>query len=132
MPIIIAYASTALVFLVLDMLWLGLVAKDYYRAQMAHLIAPSFHIGAAILFYALYVSGIVYFAVMPALKAGNWQAAIIPGAMLGLVAYGTYDFTNWAVLRDWPVKLTFIDLGWGTVLTALAASFGAAIALRFA
>lgn len=126
----IAYGAAAGVFLVADALWLGLIAKDFYRAQIGHLLAPDFRIGPAVLFYLMYLGGIVYFAVLPALASGRWQDAILPGAILGFIAYGTYDLTNWAVMKDWPASVTLIDLAWGTVLTGLAATAGALAALR--
>jgi len=126
----LAYAGAAAVFVVADFIWLGAVAKDLYRSQMAHLLADDFRMGPAIVFYLMYLAGIVYFAVTPALASGRWQDAVMPGAVLGLLAYGTYDFTNWAVMRDWPVGLTFVDLAWGAVLTAAAATAGAALAIR--
>ena len=126
----IAYVGAAWVFLVADLVWLGIIAKDLYRAQMGSLLASEFRLLPAVLFYLMYIAGIVYFAIQAALITGRWQDAIVPGLILGFVAYGTYDFTNWAVMRDWPVGLTFIDLAWGTVLTATAAAAGAALALR--
>jgi uncharacterized membrane protein len=128
---VIAYIATAAVFLAIDAIWLGIIAKDLYRAQIGHLLAPSFRLGPAALFYLMYVAGVVYFAIAPALAGGRWQDALIPGAVLGFVAYGTYDFTNWAVMRDWPASMTMIDVAWGTALTATAASVGAAMAIRF-
>lgn len=128
---VIAYAGAAVVFLAADLVWLGTIAKDMYRAQMGHLLAAEFRMGPAAFFYLMYVAGVVYFAVSPALASGRWQDAVLPGAILGFLAYGTYDFTNWAVMRDWPVGLTFIDLAWGTALTALAGAAGAFVALRF-
>jgi uncharacterized membrane protein len=127
----LAYVGAAIVFVVADFFWLGYVAKDLYRSQMAHLLAPDFRMGPAAIFYLMFLAGIIYFAVTPALATGRWQDAIIPGAILGFLAYGTYDFTNWAVMRDWPVGLTFIDLAWGTALTSAAATAGAALAIRF-
>lgn len=130
--ILLAYSGAAAVFLAADFLWLGTIAKGLYRAQMGHLLADEFRLGPAVIFYLMYIAGIVYFAITPALASGRWQDAVLPGALLGLMAYGTYDFTNWAVMRDWPVGLTFIDLAWGTVLTAFAATAGALLALRVA
>lgn len=129
---VLAYSGTALVFLAADFIWLGTIAKNLYRSQMGHLLADEFRLGPAVIFYLMYIAGIVYFAIIPALASGRWQDAVLPGALLGFMAYGTYDFTNWAVMRDWPVGLTFIDLAWGTALTALAAAAGAALALRAA
>lgn len=130
MRYLVAYAATAVVFLAIDAIWLGIAAKDMYRTQIGHLLAPTFSIGPAAVFYLMYVAGVVYFAIIPALASGRWQDAIIPAAVLGFIAYGTYDFTNWAVMRDWPAGLTFIDVAWGTVLTAIAAAAGAAAAIR--
>jgi len=127
---LIAYLSVGVVFLAIDAVWLGVIAKDLYRAQIGHLLAPSFRVGPAAVFYFMYIAGIVYFAVSPALASGRWQDAIVPAAVLGFIAYGTYDFTNWAVMRDWPAGITFIDVAWGTVLTSVAAAAGSAVALR--
>jgi uncharacterized membrane protein len=127
---LIAYIAVGIVFLALDAVWLGVLAKDMYRAQIGHLLAPSFRVGPAVVFYLMYIAGVVYFAVAPALASGRWQDAVVPAAVLGFIAYGTYDFTNWAVMRDWPAGMTFIDVAWGTVLTTVAASAGTAIALR--
>ena len=128
---LIAYGAAAVVFLAADFVWLGIVAKDLYRAQIGHLLAPDFRPLPAVAFYLMYLAGVVYFAILPALATGRWQDAIIPGAVLGFLCYGTYDFTNWAVMRDWPASVTFIDLAWGTALTAAAAAAGAAAAIRF-
>lgn len=127
----LAYFAAAIVFLAADFVWLGAIAKDMYRAQIGHLLADNFRIGPAALFYAMYVGGILYFAVTPALVSGQWTDALLPGAILGFLAYGTYDFTNWAVMRDWPSAMTFIDVAWGTGLTSVAAGAGAAVAVRF-
>lgn len=127
---LMAYGAAAGIFLLADAVWLGLIAKDLYRAQIGHLLAADFRIGPAILFYLMYLVGIVYFAISPALASGRWQDAILPGALFGFMAYGTYDLTNWAVMRDWPAGITFIDLAWGTVLTTAAATAGAIVALR--
>jgi len=120
-----AYVAMAVIFLALDLVWLGVIARDLYRSEMGALIAPEFRVVPAAVFYLLYVAGVVFFVVMPAVQAGAPAQALLTGAFFGLVAYGTYDFTNLAVVRDWPARLSLIDLAWGTVATA-AASFGAA------
>lgn len=130
MQFVVAYAVTAIVFLAIDLVWLGLVARDYYRVQMAHLIAPDFAALPAIAFYVLYIFGVTYFATSTALRSGMWQDAIIPAALFGLVAYATYDLTNWAVLRDWPARLALVDMAWGMALTTFASTLGAFVALR--
>ncbi len=119
-----SYIGTALVFLALDSVWLSTMASRLYRPLIGPMLAPTFSVGAAATFYFLYVAGIVVFAVAPALAAGRWQTALLLGAFFGLVAYGTYDLTNQATLKDWPVMLTVVDLMWGTVVTGSAATGG--------
>lgn len=122
--IAVAYIASALAFLAADMLWLGVVARDLYRTQMGDLLAPNPNLAAAAAFYALYIAGVVYFAIWPALASGSWTAALVSGAIFGLIAYGAYDLTNLAVLRGFPAGLAIIDMAWGAVLTATAATAG--------
>jgi uncharacterized membrane protein len=124
MKYIVPYGVTLLVFVTLDLIWLGAVAKRFYRAQLAGLIADKFNLWAALAFYLVYPLGVVSFAVVPAVSWGSSTDAAAWGAMLGFFAYATYDLTNLATLREWPVRLTFVDLAWGTVLTAIAAVCG--------
>ncbi|RTL93038.1 DUF2177 family protein [Ancylobacter aquaticus] len=124
MQFIVAYASTGLVFLALDALWLGFMASRVYRPLIGDLMAEQPNWPPAVLFYLLYVTGVVVFAVQPALASGRWTTALMLGAFLGLVAYGTYDLTNHATLRNWPAAMTAIDLAWGTFATAMAATAG--------
>lgn len=131
MRLTIAISATALAFLILDAIWLGVVAKDFYRQQIGHLLAPDFRLGPAILFYLVYLGGVSWFALAPAAAGGDWRAALFPAAILGFVAYATYDLTNWAVMRDWPAVVTIADIAWGTVLTTVAAGVGAYLAQRW-
>ncbi len=124
MKYVVAYAGTLIAFVAVDLIWLGVVAKAFYRAQLGDLLAENYNFGAAALFYLAYPLGVVIFAVVPAFASGSWLEAAVWGAMLGLFAYGTYDLTNLATLRNWPLRLTAIDLLWGTVLTAFAAACG--------
>lgn len=127
--IAIAYVATAFVFLALDAVWLGSTAERLYRPAIGHLMAERFALAPAALFYLLYVGGIVFFAIGPALEARRpLLTALGHGALLGLVAYGTFDLTNQAVLRDWPWHVTLADLAWGSFVTAAAAAGGAAAA----
>lgn len=121
---IVAYVAVAVAFLAADALWLGVVARDFYRTQLGDLMSPNPNLAAAAAFYALYVAGVLYFAVQPALAAGQWTTALISGALLGLVAYGTYDLTNLAVTRGFPTQMALVDMAWGAVLTAFAATVG--------
>jgi uncharacterized membrane protein len=115
------YAVTLLIFFAIDLVWLGVVAKDFYRQHIGHLMSADVNWGAALLFYAVYIAGIVFFAIKPAFEAGSAARALASGALFGFIAYATYDLTNQATMRDWPVLVTVIDLIWGTVLTATVA-----------
>lgn len=132
MSLLISYAATGIVFLALDAVWLGLMASRLYRPMIGGLMADDVNIPAAVLFYLLYVAGIVVFAVQPALASGRWTTALLLGGFFGLVAYGTYDLTNQATLRNWPVLITIADLIWGTALTAISATAGMVITRLFA
>lgn len=121
---IIAYVATLIVFLGIDFVWLSYVARNFYFERMSHLMAESPNFNAAGLFYLFYVVGIVYFAVLPALKSGSMMTAIVSGALLGLVAYGTYDMTNYATLKNWSLTVSIVDMIWGATLTATSAAAG--------
>lgn len=132
MRIVIAYIATAVAFLAIDSVWLSTMASRLYRPYLGDLLRSDFDVKAAALFYIIYVGGIVYFAVMPALSSGSWRVAALNGAILGLVAYATYDLTNQATLREWPTIITVADLCWGTFLTASSATVAYLITSRFA
>lgn len=119
---LIAYGFTALAFLVLDGIWLGLVARGFYKDQMGDLMSPNPSIAAATAFYLIFVFGLVWFSVSPALASESWTTALVNGAVLGFVGYATYDLTNLAVMRGYPSTLAVVDLAWGTVLSAVAAT----------
>ncbi len=119
-----AYALTLVVFFGFDLLWLGLVARRFYASQLGGLMRDNINFLAAGGFYLAYVAGIVFFAVAPALAEGSWRRAVVHGVLLGLLAYGTYDMTNLATLRNWPVAMSVVDMAWGGVLTGLAALAG--------
>lgn len=122
------YASSYVVALAallgLDAVWLSTMAERFYRPMLGDLLARDFEVLPALLFYALYVFGVVFLAVVPALRLGGWRTALINGAVLGLVAYGTYDLTNQATLRNWPAIVTALDLAWGTFLTSASSVAG--------
>ena len=119
-----AYLGTLAAFVALDAVWLGLITPDYYDRQIGHLMAESPNWLAAAGFYLLYLAGIVYLAVSPSLREGSVSKAALRGAVLGAVAYGTYAMTALAVLRDWPLGMTFVDIGWGGLITGCAAAAG--------
>ncbi len=105
------------VFFAIDMIWLGLVAKNFYRHQIGFLMTPNINWLAAIIFYLLFIAGMVIFVIRPAVEMNSWQHAVLYGALFGLITYATYDLTNLATLKDWPVLVTIVDLAWGTVLS---------------
>jgi uncharacterized membrane protein len=115
------YAVTLGIFLAIDLAWLTAVAKDFYRQHVGHLLAPQINWPAAILFYLLFIGGLVFFAVRPAFEAGSGARALAYGALFGFLTYATYDLTNQATMRDWSVLVTIVDLAWGTVLSATVA-----------
>ncbi|HSP90759.1 MAG TPA: DUF2177 family protein [Vicinamibacterales bacterium] len=115
------YAITLVIFFAIDLVWLGVVAKNFYRQHIGHLMSAEVNWGAAVLFYLVYIGGIVFFAVKPAFDSGSAARALAHGAAFGFIAYATYDLTNQATMRDWPVLVTVVDLAWGTVLTATVA-----------
>lgn len=116
------YLLTIPIFFVVDLVWLGLVAKNFYQNNLAHLLSPLVNWPAAVVFYLIYIVGIVLFAVRPGLEAGSLAKAAMWGALFGFFTYATYDLTNLATLRDWPLKVVFIDILWGTLLCTLVAS----------
>ena len=132
MRLIGTYLATAIGFLAIDSVWLGVIAPDLYERSIGHLMADTFRLDGAIAFYVMFIAGILYFAVFPALNAENprWQAATVKGGLLGALTYATYDLTNFATLKDWPVSLVYIDIAWGTFLTAGAATVGYLVASR--
>jgi uncharacterized membrane protein len=106
------------VFFIIDMVWLVLVAKRFYQEQIGFLMKPDINWLAAIIFYLLFIAGLVVFVISPAVEKHSWVHALIFGALFGLITYATYDLTNLATLKDWPILVTVVDLIWGSVLAA--------------
>jgi len=113
------FVITFIVFFVIDLAWLGLIAKNLYAKHLGYIMAEKVNWTAAILFYILFIIGILYFAITPATSLGN---VVLSGALFGLISYATYDLTNLATIKSWPVIITVIDLVWGTTLSTLTAS----------
>ena len=109
------------VFLGIDMVWLTLVAKNFYAKQIGYLMAKSPNLLAALIFYLIFIAGLVFFVITPALDEKMWTQALLAGAFFGLVTYGTYDLTNLATIKDWPIIVTIIDLIWGMFVSAAVA-----------
>lgn len=121
---IAAYLATLIAFFALDFVWLGMAGNALYKPTLGDILLPRFNPAPAIAFYGLFAVGIVIFAVSPALAAGTWTTALVRGALFGFFAYGTYDMTNMATLRNWALKITIADMLWGTLLTGASASIG--------
>lgn len=116
------YLAAVVVFFAIDMVWLGLVARGFYRKHIGFLLSPSPNWAAAIIFYLLFVAGLLIFAVVPGLQAGSFGKALLLGALFGFMTYATYDLTNLATVKDWPLTITIVDMIWGVVLSSAVTS----------
>ena len=116
------YLLTGAIFLAIDAIWLGTMSSRFYKPLLGDLLAKDVSLAPAILFYLIYVVGMLVFAVLPAVAASNWTSAMASGALLGLVAYATYDLTNQSTMRGWPTIVTVADLAWGTFVTAVSSA----------
>ena len=112
------YCIALPIFFAIDMVWLGVAAKNFYAKNVGFLMKANVNWAAAILFYLLFIAGLVVFVVAPAIDKGSWVRALFFGALFGLITYATYDLTNLATLKDWPLVVTVVDLIWGTTLAA--------------
>lgn len=124
MQILTLYLFTAIFFLAVDAVMLKNVMRPLFETRISHLLLDDLRIVPAAIFYLFYVGGVVWFVSAPALRAGAPMQALWNGAILGAMAYGTYEFTNYATLRDWAPKMVMVDVAWGTVLTGVAALVG--------
>ena len=118
------YLSMAAVFLAFDGLWLGLIAKNFYQKYLGDLMAKNPNFMAAAIFYIIYLAGLMLLVVVPAGKAHSLMQALWGGALFGLVCYATYDLTSQAVIKNWPVRVTLVDLAWGTFVSTVVALVG--------
>jgi uncharacterized membrane protein len=125
------YLITLLAFLGIDMIWLNGIAKTFYAKQLGFLMAKNPNLLAALLFYLIFAAGLVVFVIQPALDKKLWTQALFAGAFFGLVTYATYDLTNLATVKNWPVIITVVDLLWGMTLTALTSILTFFIATKF-
>lgn len=112
------YLIAVPIFFLIDLLWLGVIAKGVYQKYIGHLMRPSPNWPVAIVFYLLFIVGLVIFAIYPALKDSSWTHALYFGALFGFFTYMTFDLTNWAVLKDWPWQVVVFDIIWGIVLSS--------------
>lgn len=124
------YGIALPIFLVLDGLWLGLVARNFYGKQLGYLMSSTPNWAAAGIFYLLYIVGLVVLVIEPAMSSGSWQESLWKGALFGLVGYATYDLTNLATIKNWPLLVTIVDLIWGTVLSATISTITVLVAKK--
>lgn len=122
MRLIKTYIVTLVVFFAIDILWLGFIAKDMYRNNIGHLMADKTNWIAAIIFYMIFIGGLIFFAINPALNKDSWTQALLLGSLFGFMCYATYDMTNLATLKDWSLKITIVDIMWGTFLNGLTST----------
>jgi uncharacterized membrane protein len=127
---LVAWAVAFVVLLVIDVIWLGFVAKGMYQQGMGDLMSPQPRLAFAAVFYLLYPIGLLVFAIVPGVEAQSVVRAALLGGLFGLFCYGTYDLTNLAVVRNWPLALSFIDMAWGTLVSGVSAAAGA-VAMRW-
>lgn len=125
------YAIAVPVFFAIDMVWLGLIARNFYKSQIGFLMKPEVNWTAAILFYLLFLLGLVVFVISPALEKREWTRALWSGALFGLITYATYDLTNLATLKDWPLAVVIVDMLWGSLLAASVSGITYFIAQRW-
>ncbi|RAK09417.1 putative membrane protein [Halanaerobium saccharolyticum] len=113
-----SYLITIVVFFVIDLVWLGAVAKNLYREQLGFLLKDNYNATAAAIFYLFFVAGILFFVINRAVELSSWKYALFAGTFFGFITYSTYDMTNLATIKDWPVMITVIDILWGSFLCA--------------
>jgi uncharacterized membrane protein len=111
------YLIATVIFFAIDMVWLGFIARNLYREKLGFILSDKVNWAAAVVFYLIYIGGILFFAINPALQTQNWQTALLNGVVLGMLCYATYDLTNMATIANWPLSIVVIDIVWGMVLT---------------
>ncbi len=116
------YLLTVPVFFIIDLIWLGVVARGFYQKNLKYILSPNVNWTAAIIFYLIYIAGILIFAVLPAVAKGSLRHAVVWGALFGFFTYATYDLTNLALLKDWPIIIVIVDILWGVVLCSVVAT----------
>ncbi|NCU41873.1 MAG: DUF2177 family protein [Candidatus Moranbacteria bacterium] len=120
----LSYLASLITFVIIDGIWLAFIAKDFYQKHIGHLLSSQVNFGPAIIFYLLFLVGILVFCISPAIEKDSLLTAILLGAFFGLVTYATYDLTNWATLKDWPFIVVFVDMLWGAFLASIVSTAG--------
>jgi uncharacterized membrane protein len=126
------YLITLPIFFAIDLIWLGFIAKNFYREHIGKLLADNVNWTAAIVFYLMFIGGLVVFVISPAIEKSSWTYALIYGAMFGLITYATYDLTNLATLKDWSLTVVIVDMIWGMILSASVSTISYFISTKFA
>lgn len=124
------YLLTVPVFFIIDLIWLGLIASRFYQTQLADFLGPV-NWAAAVIFYLIYIVGIIIFAVLPGIEANSIMKALVLGALFGFFTYATYDLTNLATLKDWPLTVVVVDILWGAVLSGSVATISYYLGKQF-
>lgn len=122
------YALTVPVFFIIDLIWLGVVARGFYQKNLKYILSPNVNWTAAIIFYLMYIAGILIFAVLPGVAKDSVRHAALWGALFGFFTYATYDLTNLALLKDWPLNIVVVDILWGVVLCTVVSTLSFYIA----
>lgn len=120
--VIKTYFIALIVFFGIDLLWLGVIAKKLYKSELGFIMSDKPNWTAAIVFYLLFIIGLVFFVIYPAIEKGSWTYALLAGIFFGFITYSTYDLTNLATIKDWPIKITLIDLLWGSSLGGMVST----------
>lgn len=126
------YLITLPVFFAIDMIWLGLIARNFYRENLGSLLKENVNWTAAIIFYLMFIAGMIIFVISPALEKNSWTHALIYGSLFGLITYATYDLTNLATLKDWSLTVVIVDMIWGMILSASVSTISYFISSKFA
>lgn len=127
----LAYLATLVLFATVDITWLMTMGARLYKQTLGDILLPNVNVGAAVAFYIIYPAGLVYFAVIPALKSGSWSVALLNGALFGMFAYATYELTNYATLRNWTLQITVVDIAYGAIASGAVAAVVAAVFLMW-
>lgn len=123
-PLIKVYLALVPLMVSLDLLWLGVIMRSFYQSNLSHLVGPGVVWGAALVFYPVFTAGLVFFALVPGVQSGSLLRTVLLGAAFAFFAYATYDLTNHAMLRDWPLAVTIVDIAWGAVVGAVLGGVG--------
>ena len=118
------YIALVPLMLTLDLLWLGVIMRNFYQTNLAHLVGPGVMWAPAVVFYVLFTLGLVFFALVPGVASGSLARTVFLGAAFAFFAYATYDLTNQATLRDWPLVVTLVDVAWGAFVGGVLGGVG--------